>query len=69
MLRFVLGRSGFGKTEYLRRMMADLARAGNDKLLVIVPDQITFETETAFLDLLGARMADRVLVLGFSRLS
>lgn len=69
MLRFVLGRSGFGKTEYLRRMMAELARGGNEKLLVIVPDQITFETETAFLDLLGPRIAGRVTVLGFSRLS
>lgn len=69
MLRFVLGRSGFGKTEYLRRTVADMARAGDDKLLFIVPDQITFETETAFLDLLGPADAGRVLVLGFSRLS
>lgn len=69
MLRFVLGRSGFGKTEYLRRTFAELARAGEDKLLFVVPDQITFETETAFLDLLGPADAGRVLVLGFSRLS
>lgn len=69
MLRFVLGRSGFGKTEYLRRRFAELARAGDDKLLFVVPDQITFETETAFLDLLGPADAGRVLVLGFSRLS
>ena len=69
MLQFVLGRSGFGKTEYLRRMMADKARSGEDRLLYLVPDQITFETETAFLDLLGPADAGRVLVLGFSRLS
>ena len=68
MLRLILGRSGFGKTEYLRRTIADMARAGDDKLLVMVPDQITFETETAFLDLLGPADAGRVLVLGFSRL-
>ena len=69
MLRFVLGRSGFGKTEYLRREIAGRARSGEDKLLFLVPDQITFETETAFLDLLGPADAGRVLVLGFSRLS
>ncbi len=68
MLRFVLGRSGFGKTEYLRRMIADAARSGKDNLLYIVPDQISFETETAFLDLLGPADSRRVLVLGFSRL-
>ena len=69
MLRFVLGRSGFGKTEYLRQLIADKARAGEDKLLFLVPDQITFEAETAFLDLLGPADAGRVLVLGFSRMS
>ena len=69
MLQFVLGRSGFGKTEYLRRMMAEKARSGEDKLLYLVSDQITFETETAFLDMLGPADAGRVLVLGFSRLS
>lgn len=68
MLQFVLGRSGFGKTEYLRRRVADMAREGEEKLLFIVPDQITFETETAFLDLLGPAEAGRVTVLGFSRL-
>lgn len=69
MLRFVLGRSGFGKTEYLRTLIAEKARSGEDKLLFLVPDQITFETETAFLDLLGPADAGRILVLGFSRLS
>ena len=69
MLRFVLGRSGFGKTEYLRRTMADKALSGDDRLLFLVPDQISFETETAFLDLLGPASSNRITVLGFSRLS
>ena len=69
MLRFVLGRSGFGKTEYLRKLIAEKARSGEERLLFLVPDQITFETETAFLDLLGPADAGRVTVLGFSRLS
>ncbi len=50
MLRFVLGRSGYGKSEYLRRRFADLAQRGEDKLLFLVPDQISFETEAAFLE-------------------
>ncbi len=68
MLHFILGRSGFGKTEYLRRRLADLARAGEEKLMFLVPDQISFETETAFLEMLGPALSQRILVLGFSRL-
>lgn len=68
MLRFVLGRSGYGKSEYLRGLFAELARGGDDRLLFIVPDQITFEYETAFLDLLGPSVSQRITVLGFSRM-
>ena len=68
MLRFIFGRSGYGKTEYLRRRFADLARAGETKLLFLVPDQISFETEAAFLNMLGPALSRNILVLGFSRL-
>lgn len=68
MLRFVLGRSGYGKSEYLRRLFADLARGGDGRLLFIVPDQISFETEAAFLRMLGPSLSREILVLGFSRL-
>ena len=68
MLRLILGRSGFGKSEYLKKLFAGLARAGEEKLLFIVPDQITFETEADFLDRLGPAVSRRILVLGFSRL-
>ena len=68
MLRFVLGRSGYGKSEYLKDVFSGLAKDGGDKLLFIVPDQISFETETAFLDRLGPMVAQRIKVLGFSRL-
>lgn len=69
MLHFVLGRSGYGKSEYLRRKFADLAREGEDKLLFMVPDQISFETEAAFLEMLGPAVSQNIKVLGFSRLS
>ena len=68
MLRFVLGRSGYGKSEYMRRHFAQLAKDGEEKLLFIVPDQISFETEARFLDLLGPALSRNILVLGFSRL-
>lgn len=68
MLRFVLGRSGTGKSEYLKNYLAALAKAGEKKLLFIVPDQKSFETEAAFLSLLGPSLSGNILVLGFSRL-
>lgn len=68
MVRFVIGRSKSGKTEYVRRLLADRAKSGNRKLLMIVPDQQSFDTEKCFLELLGPSLSRSVTVLGFSRL-
>lgn len=68
MLKFILGRSKSGKTEYVRNLLSALALSGEKKLLMLVPDQQTFDTEKAFLEILGPRNALNVKVLGFSRL-
>ncbi len=68
MLRFILGRSKSGKTEYVRNLLSALALQGEKKLLMLVPDQQTFDTEKAFLEILGPKNATCVKVLGFSRL-
>lgn len=68
MLRLVTGSSKSGKTEYLRNYLSALATDGENKLLMIVPDQQSFETERAFLELLGPKKSMNVMVLGFSRL-
>lgn len=68
MLRIVTGGSKSGKTEYLRNYLSALALSGEKKLLMLVPDQQTFDTEKAFLELLGPETAMNVTVLGFSRL-
>ncbi len=68
MFRLVLGTSKSGKTEYLQRYLSAYASSGVNKLLMLVPDQYTFETEKAFLSILGPRDAMNVTVLGFSRL-
>lgn len=68
MLKLIYGRSKSGKTTYINKKVCDLATAGENRILVIVPDQITFETERAYLSLLGAKLSQNVLVLGFSRL-
>ena len=68
MFRLVLGRSKSGKTEFVREYLSALATQGENKLLMIVPDQQTFDTEKAFLERLGPKDAMNVKVLGFSRL-
>lgn len=68
MLHLLLGTSGVGKTEYLYDKMCELAQGGNDKLMFIVPDQLSFETEKAFLNRLGPKECRNIKVFGFSRL-
>ncbi len=68
MLKLILGRSKSGKTEYVRNLLSALALNGERNLLMLVPDQQTFDTEKAFLEILGPKNALNVKVLGFSRL-
>ncbi|MDO4747665.1 MAG: PD-(D/E)XK nuclease family protein [Eubacteriales bacterium] len=68
MLHFVLGTTGVGKTEYLYDNVCKLAKNGDDRLMFIVPDQASFSTEKAFLELLGPKVSRNIKVFGFSRL-
>lgn len=68
MLKIVTGGSKSGKSEYIRNYLSALALSGENKLLMLVPDQQTFDTEKAFLELLGPQKTMNVTVLGFSRL-
>ncbi len=69
MLKLILGRSKSGKSEYVKNHLASLAKAGEEKLLFLVPDQQTFDTEKAMLELLGPTLAQNVAVMGFARLA
>lgn len=68
MLQFILGKSGCGKTAFLQNRIAELIEAGQNNIIMLVPDQSTFETEKSFLNLFGAKNARKVKVFGFSRL-
>lgn len=69
MLQFIMGRAGSGKTEYLRRMLVDLSGSGRQGLIMLVPEQYSFETEKAILQLAGPRRANQIQVLSFTRLA
>lgn len=69
MLNIVLGRSGSGKTTYVRDLLGNKAKAGEDKLLLIVPEQFSYSSERALLETFGPIIANRIEVLSFSRLA
>lgn len=66
MLEIIAGRSGSGKTEAIHRCLSDWAEA--KELLLLVPEQSTFQNEKRLLNTLGAKKAARIQVLSFSRL-
>lgn len=69
MLQLILGRSGTGKTYTIYKTLSNLASEGCEKLILIVPEQFSFENERALLRELGPRLASRVQVLSFTRMA
>lgn len=68
MLHLIFGRAGSGKTTAVRNILADYARGGVKDMILIVPEQFSFESEREMLRLLGARDSSRVEILSFTRL-
>ena len=66
-IKCVVGTSGGGKTHYARKRAAELATEGK-RVALLVPEQFSFETERAMLQLLPASLADNVEVFSFTRL-
>ncbi len=68
MLHFMLGTAGSGKTNTVRRRIAERVENGESGIVLLTPEQYTFESEKALLNLLGATSADRAEVISFTRL-
>ncbi|MCH5297302.1 MAG: PD-(D/E)XK nuclease family protein [Ruminococcus sp.] len=68
MLRFILGKSGSGKTTYIYDRISELVNNSDSKIVMLIPDQSSFETEKIFLNLFGAKKAKQVSVFGFTKL-
>ena len=68
MLQLVIGRSGSGKTETLRRQMAEDLAAGKD-VVFLVPEQFSFESECNLASQLAGPDFFRLQVLSFTRLA
>lgn len=65
MLQLVFGRSGYGKTEYIRNRIADKIDRGETQVLLITPEQYSFISEYSLLEQLGEARAHAVRCLSF----
>lgn len=68
MLNIVLGRAGAGKTTYIRELIAEKIDS-NEEVILIVPEQYSFESEKAMLEHLGVKTAAKMKTLSFSSLA
>lgn len=72
MLRLIEGGAKTGKSTRVREELLALARqedAAPGGLVLLVPEQFSYETEREYFTALGIRRADRVRVLSFQRLA
>ncbi len=69
-VQFVLGRSGTGKTSYCLKAITDalVESADNQPLILLVPEQATYQAERAILSDKRVRGYHRLHVLSFARL-
>lgn len=69
-IRFVFGRAGSGKSYYcLNQIKKKLGNDKNNKLIMLVPDQYTFQTEKKLLEYVGEKALFRAEVLSFKRMA
>lgn len=69
MLHLILGRAGSGKSHTVRDLLAQRAKQGQRDMILLVPEQFSFESERALLHRLGVSPAGQIEVLSFSRLA
>ncbi|WMJ22625.1 PD-(D/E)XK nuclease family protein [Paludicola sp. MB14-C6] len=67
MLQFILGASGTGKTTLVHEMIQQLSENEKNKIMLIVPEQFTYETEKSLFQRLGPNQFMRVHVTSFTR--
>lgn len=48
MLNLILGRAGYGKTDYCFSKITSLAKGGNKDILLLTPEQYNFTAEKNF---------------------
>ncbi|MDU1855994.1 MAG: helicase-exonuclease AddAB subunit AddB, partial [Clostridium baratii] len=65
-IRFIYGRAGSGKSRFcLDQIRKKIENNKNNKLVLIVPEQYTFQTENKLLDIVGEKALLRTEILSF----
>lgn len=64
----IFGRAGTGKTYAIHELILEKLKNNSPKVMLIVPEQNSFDSETALLNKLGEQFASKVNVMSFSRL-
>ena len=67
MLHFILGPAGSGKTAIARRLLEKKREEGQDVML-LVPEQYSYETERAVLEQYGEAFFAGIQITSFARL-
>lgn len=68
MLNFIFGRAGSGKSYFLKSIIHKKIKNGGKNIILIVPEQNSFENEKKIIDMLGNSDCNKAQVLSFSRL-
>lgn len=69
-IRFIFGRAGTGKSQFcLEQVGKKINNDKNNKLIILVPDQYTFQSEKKLLEIVGEKSLLRAEVLSFKRLA
>ena len=68
MLRFIEGGAGSGRSKKIMEEIRALASAG-ERVILLVPEQYSFEAEREYWLTLGAALSERVGVFSFGRLT
>lgn len=69
MLKLILTRSGYGKTEFIKKKIVEKLESKKNNVLLLVPEQFSFVTGNTFLSLLGERKYSFLEISDFTRLS
>ena len=69
-IRFIYGRAGSGKSRFcLEQIKKKVENKKQNKLILIVPEQYTFQTEKKLLDIVGEKALLRTEVLSFKTMA
>ena len=69
MLHFIKGRAGSGKSKLLFEIINEKTATESNRLLMLIPEQFSFETDRSVLKFLGAKKHKNIDVTSFERLA